>query len=131
MSKHITKIVLALAALAVLAFGGTALAGAASGGDAARPAAAQPADDDRDDDADEREQPVARADAERARDAAVKAVGGGRAGEVERTDDRGAEYEVEVTTSDGRDVDVELDRAFAVVSTDDEGRDDDDADDRD
>jgi uncharacterized membrane protein YkoI len=131
MSKHITKIVLALAALAVLAFGGAALAGAASGGDAARPTATQSADDDRDD-ADEREQPVARADAERARDAAVKAVGGGRAGEVERTDDRGAEYEVEVTTSDGRDVDVELDRAFAVVSTADEGRDDDDgAEDRD
>lgn len=69
--------------------------------------------------------------------AAVAAVGGGRAVDVERSDDgdedadeeAGEAYEVEVRLEDGREVDVTLDRDLAVLER--EGDDDsDDADDR-
>ncbi|NGZ99857.1 hypothetical protein G5V59_04950 [Nocardioides sp. W3-2-3] len=63
--------------------------------------------------------------------AATKAAGGGEAVEVERSDDRGEAYEVEVRT-DGREVEVTLDEDLKPVAED---RDDDrgdgpDADDR-
>jgi len=54
-------------------------------------------------------------DADRAREAAVRAVSGGKAGSVELDDEDGATYEVEVTRPDGTTVDVRLDKDFRVV----------------
>jgi uncharacterized membrane protein YkoI len=57
-------------------------------------------------------------DAERARSAALEAVGGGRVIAVEREDEGDSAWEVEVVRSDGREVEVELDGSFARVSVD-------------
>lgn len=63
--------------------------------------------------------------------AAEKAAGGGKAVEVETSDDRGEAYEVEVRLDDGREVDVALDEDLKVVGKDDDGDDDRYDDDRD
>ncbi|HEY6776361.1 MAG TPA: PepSY domain-containing protein [Thermoleophilaceae bacterium] len=57
-------------------------------------------------------------DADRAKQAAVGAVGGGRVTGVEREDEQGEAWEVEVRRSDGREVEVKLDRNFAKSSLD-------------
>jgi uncharacterized membrane protein YkoI len=57
--------------------------------------------------------------------AAVEAVGGGTAVDVETSDDRGEAYEVEVRTEDGTEVDVALDQDLGVVGEEVDGRDDD------
>jgi uncharacterized membrane protein YkoI len=72
--------------------------------------------------------------ADRATDAALEATGGGTANEVERDDENGATWEVEVTKDDGTTVDVRLDESYAVVviegdSESDTGDDGDDGDD--
>ena len=67
-------------------------------------------------------------DLERASQAALEAVGSGEVTETEVGDEEGA-YEVEVTKTDGSQVDVHLDENFKVISLDpddDSGRDDDD-----
>jgi hypothetical protein len=64
------------------------------------------------------EKPVTGAAADKARAAAVKAVGGGTAGAV-TTDVSGNGYEVTVTKSDGSKVEVHLDQSFNL---DDHGR---------
>ncbi|PPH37558.1 hypothetical protein C5C53_07205 [Rathayibacter sp. AY1E3] len=56
-------------------------------------------------------------DLARASEAALGAVGSGTVTEAERSDDADHAFEVEVTREDGTDVDVELDAAFAVIST--------------
>ena len=68
------------------------------------------------------EERVAGADAEKAKSAALAAVGGGTVTEVER-DDGGAAYEVEVRRDDGSQVEVHLDGDFDVVGqeADDDG----------
>ncbi len=78
------------------------------------------ADSEEDEDGDERESDRDDADelvggpqAERARAAALRAVGGGTAASVERDSDNA--YEVEVTRQDGSKVDVDLDESFDVV----------------
>ncbi len=53
--------------------------------------------------------------ADRAERAALEATGGGTANEVERDDEDGATWEVEVTKPDGTTVDVRLDENYAVV----------------
>jgi hypothetical protein len=58
---------------------------------------------------------------DRATEAALAAVGEGEVVEAEVGDD-GAAYEVEVRLADGRQVEVELDEAFAVIGS---GSDDD------
>lgn len=63
--------------------------------------------------------------------AAVRAVGEGRVTSVETSDDRGEAYEVEVTRTDGTEVDVALDDDLAVVGRDDDRTDRDDRDERD
>ena len=62
-------------------------------------------------------------DAQRAKDAAVKAVGGGRAIGVERDDESGGAFEVEVERTDGSKVEVHLNRSFERVGVepDDDG----------
>lgn len=101
------KIVLpAIAAVAVLAVGGTIWAASAddvTGGERDRVAAA-----------------------------AISVVGGGEAVDVESSDDPGEAYEVEVRLEDGTEVDVTLDENLDVVTTDrDDRNDSDDRDDRD
>ncbi|KAB2811256.1 hypothetical protein F9L07_04935 [Pimelobacter simplex] len=61
---------------------------------------------------------------DRVESAAVAAAGGGRAVDVEKSDDAGEAYEVEVRLDDGREVDVTLDDDLKVLD-----RDADDADD--
>ncbi|WP_408895436.1 PepSY domain-containing protein [Nocardioides sp. R1-1] len=93
----------AVAAVAVLAVGGTVWAASAddvSGDERTRVAAA-----------------------------AEKAAGGGKAVDVEKSDDPGEAYEVEVRRADGTEVDLTLDGDLAVVTREDDG--DDDRDDRD
>lgn len=53
--------------------------------------------------------------AERAKEAALEATGGGTVNSVETDSEDGATYEVEVTGPDGRTVDVRLDEDFRVV----------------
>lgn len=88
----------ALATVAVLAVGGTVWAASADGVNG-----------------DERERVAA---------AATKAAGGGEAVEVERADDPGEAYEVEVRLADGGEVDVTLDADLGVVTTDRDDTDD-------
>ena len=78
------------------------------------------ADSEEDEDGDERagegddaDDLVSGPQAERARAAALRTVGGGTASEVERDSDNA--YEVEVTRKDGSKVDVDLDASFNVV----------------
>ncbi|HWJ09817.1 MAG TPA: PepSY domain-containing protein [Nocardioides sp.] len=89
----------ALATVAVLAVGGTVWAASA--------------DDVR---GDERDRVAA---------AATKAAGGGEAVEVEKADDPGEAYEVEVRLADGSEVDVTLDADLGVLTTDRDDTDDD------
>jgi uncharacterized membrane protein YkoI len=94
------------AAAVVLAAAGTGIAVAAGGDD------------------DGSETPITGPALERASAAALE-TGGGRVTETEAGDEEGA-YEVEVTLDDGRQVDVHLDKDFAVInsSSDREGDDD-------
>lgn len=63
-----------------------------------------------------------------AKAAALKLTGGGTVGAVERDDENGAVWEVEVTKPDGSTVDVRLDADFGKVAieSDDESADDSD-----
>lgn len=54
-------------------------------------------------------------EAERATEAALKATDGGTANSVERDNENGATWEVEVTREDGTTVDVRLDEDYKVV----------------
>jgi uncharacterized membrane protein YkoI len=60
---------------------------------------------------------------EQASRAALDETGGGRVTDTEAGDEE-SYYEVEVTFDDGREVDVQLDRSFDVVSTNDDDRND-------
>ncbi len=62
------------------------------------------------------EEQVTGPEADRAKRAAVEAVGGGRATGVERGDDGGAAWEVEVE-EDGREVEVNLDSDLQAVGS--------------
>jgi uncharacterized membrane protein YkoI len=53
--------------------------------------------------------------ADRARQAALAHLGGGKANAVERDSEAGATWEVEVTKPDGSTVDVRLDATYEVV----------------
>jgi uncharacterized membrane protein YkoI len=96
------KLLIAAAAAVVLAAGAVGIAQAV-GGDS--------------------EEQVSGPQADSARQAAVKAVGGGRAAGVERGDDDGAAWEVEVVRPDGREVEVALDADLKQVGseTEDDG----------
>ncbi len=83
----------------------------------------------------ESEEQVTGAAAEKAKSAALEAVGGGTVSEIERQDgDGGGAFEVEVKRDDGSQVEVHVDRDFDVVGQagdddgpgDDEGPGDDD-----
>ena len=57
------------------------------------------------------------ADYQRAADAALRHMGGGKVQDVDRENEGGATWEVEMTTPDGRFVEVHLDNDFRVLST--------------
>jgi hypothetical protein len=98
------KLLIAGAAAVVLAAGGVGIAQAVSG---------------------DSEEQVTGPQADRAGRAAVQAVGGGRAAGVERGDDSGAAWEVEVVRPDGSEVEVNLTSDLKQVGTaaeDDGGR---------
>ena len=82
-----------VAAVAVVVAAGVAAAASASGG----------------------EDGVTGPDADKAIAAALAETGGGTANSVERDNEDGATWEVEVTRPDGTTVDVRLDADFAVV----------------
>ena len=76
----------------------------------------------RDDDA--TEQSITGADLEKASEAALEYTGGGEVTGTEIEDEE-SYYEVEVTTDDGSQVDVQLDKEFNVVGSEGEGHDED------
>ena len=124
MHSKIKKVGLGVAALTGAAVGGAAVAGAAtsnSGTTTVPPTASgKPPPAFRDMPApgtaahEEHEKAVTGEAAAKAQAAAVKAVGGGTAGDV-TTDYFGNGYEVTVTKSDGRKVEVHLDSSFDVM----------------
>lgn len=94
------KAVFVAAAVAALAGGGAGVAQAVGGDD-------------------EKQDPVLTGpDVDRARAAALRIVGSGSAGSVERDDEKGATWEVEVKKPDGSTVDVRLDSSFTKVAVD-------------
>lgn len=92
-------VLIAIAAVAVLAVGGTAIAGATGGGD-----------DDGTDKA------ITGQALDRAKAVALDHTGGGKVTGTEAGDEEGA-YEVEVTRADGSQVDVHLDKSFHVINS--------------
>ncbi len=56
--------------------------------------------------------------ANQAKAAALGHLGGGKANAVERDNEKGATWEVEVTKADGSTVDVRLDAAYKVIAVD-------------
>lgn len=87
-------------------------------------------DDGQGSSSDDREEPVPSSDADRAAEAALRATGGGRVHDVDRDAEGGATWEVEITTREGKEVDVLLDANFRVLSVGDE-RESNETDDRD
>jgi hypothetical protein len=69
---------------------------------------------------DDSEPPITGPALERASDAALAHTGGGRVTETE-SGDEDSYYEVEVTLSDGSQVDVQLDQSFQVVGDETDG----------
>ena len=69
------------------------------------------------------------AERDRVAAAATQAAGGGTASDVERSDDAGEAYEVEVRKSDGTEVDVTLDGKLRVLHRENDDADNDDGDD--
>jgi uncharacterized membrane protein YkoI len=92
------RILIAALAIAALGAGGTAIAGATGGGD----------------DGDGHDKAISGSALDRASAAALQAAGGGKVTETEVGDEE-SYYEVEVTRTDGSQVDVQLDRGFNVV----------------
>ena len=103
MGSKMKKVVLGVLALAALALGGAAIAGATGG-----------------DDDDGSERAITGEALDRASAAALQETGGGEVTGTEAGDEEGA-YEVEVTRSDGSQVDVHLDEGFNVLNQVDDG----------
>ena len=126
MLSKVKKVALGVAALSGAAVGGAAVAGAATShnGTSAAPAAAAgkppPAAAPKNMPApgtaahEDAEKPVTGDADARAKAAAVKAAGGGTAGDV-TTDYFGNGYEVTVTKSDGSSIEIHLDSSFDVM----------------
>jgi uncharacterized membrane protein YkoI len=104
--QRTTKLILAGGILAVGVAAGAGVAVATAG-----------SDDDHTD------TPITGADLERATEAALRHTGGGRVTGTE-VEDEESYYEVEVTLTDGTQVDVQLDKSFQVVGQEQDGQDD-------
>jgi len=127
MRKQMTKALGGLAALAALGLGGSAIAGAAQGPDPAvqspaqggnegpESASEQKAGSGQDKGENASDAMATGPDAERAKAAALQSTPG-EAVAVERDNENGATWEVEVKKNDGTSADVRLDDAFKVVT---------------
>ena len=109
MKDKFKGIAIAVVAVAALAVGGAAVAGA--GGD--------------DDDKGEVDKAISGSALGKAKAAALEHTGGGTVSATEVGDEE-SYYEVEVTRSDGSQVDVQLDRGFNVVGDESDGSGEDD-----
>ncbi|MEO8092643.1 MAG: hypothetical protein ABI726_08050 [bacterium] len=125
MSEKIKGVLAAMAALGALAIGGAAIAGAAGNGQSAPGSSAQPVTSESENDSDRNEADVAinGSALDQASAAALEHTGGGQVTETEVGDEE-SYYEVEVSQADGSQVDVQLDRGFAVVGSEADGQDD-------
>ncbi|WP_211882665.1 PepSY domain-containing protein [Pseudarthrobacter albicanus] len=74
------------------------------------------ADIERDDDSDSPAQPLSTEDRDKAGNAALAKVGQGSVRDVEREDDGGSAYEVEIRLNDGSEVEVQLGADFQVLN---------------
>ena len=104
MKDKLKGVLIATGVIAVLATGGAALAGATGGSSSGDPA----------DKGEKKETPITGSALDRASQVALKEVGSGKVTQTEAGDEEGA-YEVEVTKADGSQVDVHLDKSFAVL----------------
>ena len=120
MNDKLKRGLLAGGVIAALAGGGAAIAGARGGG---QHPAAQAADesaaesggaDDQTGPDDGAGQPITGSEFQRASAVALDAAGGGRVTGSEKHDEEGY-YEIEVTRSDGSQVDVHLDKSLNVL----------------
>jgi hypothetical protein len=102
MKDKLKGVLIATGVIAVLATGGAAIAGATGGGNGDGG------------DKGEKETPITGSALDRASQVALKEVGSGKVTQTEAGDEEGA-YEVEVTKTDGSQVDVHLDKSFAVI----------------
>jgi hypothetical protein len=126
MLSRIKKVGLGVAALTGAAVGGAAVAGAATSDSGTTTAPPPPSSAGKPPPAfrnmpapgtaahEEHEKAVSGEAADKAKTAAVKAVGGGTAGDV-TTDYFGKGYEVTVTKSDGSKVEIHLDSSFRAM----------------
>ena len=123
MGTKAKKVLAGIAALAALALGGAALAQAGGGGssDQQAPAATASQSGSQQDEstapdssASDPSTPITGSPLERAKAAALDATGGGQVTATEVRDEEGY-YEVEVTRSDGSQVDVHLDRNYNLI----------------
>ncbi len=101
MTRNFKRTLLATAAVAALAGGGAAIAGATGGDD------------------DATDKPIGGSARDRARAAALEHTGEGRVTDTEVGDEE-SYYEVEVTLDNGSEVDVQLDKSFNVVGSENE-----------
>lgn len=109
MNKRLLIIVAGIVVLAALALGGAAIAGSSGVFD------------------DDGEAQLTGPSADRAKAAALKITGGGKANAVERDSENGATYEVEVAKANGKTVDVYLDASFNRVAVEGDSEEDDGA----
>ena len=123
MTERLKKAVAGIAALVALALGGAALAQAGDSGGTANGGQAQERSDDGDRGESKTEsgdESVTGSGADKAKAAALKITGGGTANAVERDNENGAVWEVEITKADGQTVDVRLDQGYGLVVVDDD-----------
>lgn len=139
MTDKLKKIIAGVGLLAAFGLGGAAIAGAQGDKPNAHSEATEKSDQGEKGDGNEKDQKVTGADAKSAGDAALKSVGDGKVVSVEQeTPDQATEkpepgeksdsatkqaidqktaYSVEVRKSDGKSVDVALDKAFKVLAS--------------
>jgi uncharacterized membrane protein YkoI len=111
MTDRIKGVAAAVAAVAALAIGGAAIASAAGGG-ASSQEPAPVAEDESGNEAPD--QAIGGSYLDKASTAAREHTGGGQVTDTEVGDEE-SYYEVEVSRTDGSQVDVQLDRSFQVV----------------
>ena len=118
MTERLKKALMGIAALVALALGGAALASAGDSGGNDGSSQAQERSDGSDRGEAENESgddSVTGPGADKAKAAALKITGGGTANSVERDNENGAVWEVEIAKPDGTTVDVRLDEGYGLV----------------
>jgi uncharacterized membrane protein YkoI len=122
-SKQLRNVILAIAALGAIALGAGAIAQAGNSGPTAAPVAAppeSPAEDKGEDAAEGPDKAIKGSALDQASAAALDYMGGGKVTGTEVGDEQ-SYYEVEVTSDDGSQTDVQLNKKFDVVSSESDG----------